>query len=132
MRKIAFIVLSILLFLSACKDRSREIDVSVVFKGDGEFEICFDEGNKEFKVEPLYFHLYATTKNGFKRERETIISKPCNVYNFIQLKLGAYSRGDLEEMKTQFIPGNIESVKVEIFYSGEYNNPFITKEFKNL
>jgi len=121
--------------LGACKDRDRQIGVKVSFKGEGygKFEICFIErGMKENNFQNLNYHLIATTKNGIIREVEKSIFQSCIEQDFIQYKLGTYKDWELEELKTQFVPGNIKSVKVEIYYDGEYKTPFITKELKNL
>lgn len=136
MKKILpFVALVIIAF--GCKNRDREIDVDVKFKGtgNGEFEICFSEkGKGQFDPEDLGYHIYVTTKNGLTRdvERDIIIDK-CEQDDMCQYKkLGAYSDKEYEDMKTHFVPGNIKKVKVEIFYLGEYDKPFITKELTNL
>ena len=136
MRKL-LLLNSLIAVLFSCKDRDREIDVEVKFKGtgNGEFEICFSEkGKGQFDPEDLGYHIYVTTKNGLTSDVERdIIIETCEDDDMCQYKkLGAYSDKDYEDMKTNLVPGNIRKVKVEIFYLGEYDKPFITKELTNL
>ena len=135
MKKLLFIsVISIL--CSGCKDRDRKIEIDVTFKGtgNGDFEICLSEdGNVDDNFDRLNFHLHATTKNGLKRDVERSISQKCTSSDMCQYyKLGAYTDEEYKEIQQSFVPGNIKSVRVEIFYDNEYENPFIVKELKDL
>ncbi len=128
---------SLIAVLIGCKNRDREIDVKVKFKGtgNGEFEICFSEkGKGHFDPEDLGYHIYVTTNNGLTMdvERDKIIEQ-CEEDDMCQYKkLGAYSDKEYKDMKTHFVPGNIKKVKVEIFYRGENNKPFFSKELTDL
>lgn len=130
------LLILVITILFGCNNRDRNIQIDISFKGTGEgdFEICLTEdGNTLNNFDRLNFHLYATTKNGSKRDVERSIYQKCTTSSICQYyKLGAYTNEEYRDIEENFVPGNIKTVRVEIFYDGEYDKPFIIKEFSNL